>query len=62
MARCRSDQIVFSQGDPTDTVFYIQKGNVEVTIVSEQVKEAVVAIPERMNSLAKDVSQARHRK
>jgi CRP/FNR family cyclic AMP-dependent transcriptional regulator len=38
------DQIVFSQGDPADAVFYIQKGKVKITVVSEQGKEAVVAI------------------
>jgi CRP/FNR family cyclic AMP-dependent transcriptional regulator len=42
--RYRKDQIVFSQGDPADAVFYIQKGKVKVTVVSEQGKEAVVAI------------------
>jgi CRP/FNR family cyclic AMP-dependent transcriptional regulator len=40
----RKDQVVFSQGDPPDAVFYIQKGKVKVTVVSEQGKEAVVAI------------------
>jgi len=38
------DQTVFVQGDTADTVFYIQKGKVKVTVVSEQGKEAVVAI------------------
>jgi CRP/FNR family transcriptional regulator, cyclic AMP receptor protein len=38
------DQIVFSQGAPADAVFFIQKGKVKVTVVSEQGKEAVVAI------------------
>jgi CRP-like cAMP-binding protein len=38
------DQIVFSQGDPADAVFYLQKGKVKITVVSEQGKEAVVAI------------------
>jgi len=28
-------QIIFSQGDPADAVFYIQKGKVKVTVVSE---------------------------
>ena len=42
----RKDQIVFSQGDPADAVFYIQKGKVKITVVSEQGKEAVVAILE----------------
>ncbi|MDZ5697509.1 Crp/Fnr family transcriptional regulator [Chelativorans sp. M5D2P16] len=37
-------QTVFSQGDPADAVFYIQKGKVKVTVVSEQGKEAVVAM------------------
>src|SRR6202023_1026376 len=36
--------IVFSQGGPADAVFYIQKGKVKITVVSEQGKEAVVAI------------------
>jgi CRP-like cAMP-binding protein len=40
----RNEQIVFSQGDPADAVFYIQKGKVKLTVVSEQGKEAVVAI------------------
>jgi CRP/FNR family cyclic AMP-dependent transcriptional regulator len=44
IARYRKDQIVFSQGDPADAVFYIQKGKMKVTVVSEQGKEAVVAI------------------
>ncbi len=39
-----TDQLVFSQGDPADSVFYIQKGRVKLTVVSDQGKEAVVAI------------------
>jgi CRP/FNR family cyclic AMP-dependent transcriptional regulator len=42
--RYRKDQIVFSQGDPADAVFYIERGEVKFTVVSEQGKEAVVAI------------------
>jgi len=37
-------QIIFSQGDPADAVFYLQKGKVKVTVVSAQGKEAVLAI------------------
>jgi CRP/FNR family cyclic AMP-dependent transcriptional regulator len=40
----RREQIGFSQEDPADAVFYIQKGEVKITVVSEQGKEAVVAI------------------
>lgn len=39
-----ADQIVFRQGDPGDSVFYIQKGKVKLTVVSDQGKEAVVAL------------------
>ena len=41
---CRKDQIVFRQGDPSDAVFYIQSGKAKKTVVSEQGKEAVVAL------------------
>jgi CRP-like cAMP-binding protein len=40
----RKNQNVFSQGDIADSVFYIQKGKIKVTVVSEHGKEAVVAI------------------
>ena len=40
------NQHVFEQGDVADAVFYIQKGRVKLTVVSEQGKEAVVAILE----------------
>src|SRR6202035_839548 len=40
------NQNVFEQGDIADTVFYIQKGKVKLTVLSEQGKEAVVAILE----------------
>ena len=44
MSKCRKGQVVFSQGDTASAVFYIQKGKVKITVVSEQGKEAVVAI------------------
>src|ERR1700682_4743119 len=40
------NQNIFSQGDVADTVFYLQKGRVRLTVLSEQGKEAVVAILE----------------
>jgi CRP-like cAMP-binding protein len=39
----RKDQIVYGQGD-ADSVFFIQSGKVKKTVVSEQGKEAVVAV------------------
>ena len=44
ISKYRRNQMVFSQGTPADAVFYIQKGKVKVTVVSEQGKEAVVAV------------------
>jgi CRP-like cAMP-binding protein len=40
------NQKIFEQGDIAETVFYIQKGKVKLTVLSEQGKEAVVAILE----------------
>jgi CRP/FNR family transcriptional regulator, cyclic AMP receptor protein len=44
VATYRENQIVYAQGDPADSVFYIHSGQVKVTVISEQGKEAVVAI------------------
>jgi CRP/FNR family cyclic AMP-dependent transcriptional regulator len=41
------DQIIFSQGDAADAVFYILEGKVKLTVLSVKGKEAVVAILER---------------
>jgi CRP/FNR family cyclic AMP-dependent transcriptional regulator len=38
------DQKIFSQGGPSDAVFYLRKGRVKITVLSEQGKEAVIAI------------------
>ena len=35
---------LFSQGNPGDTVFYIQKGQVKLTVISQSGKEATVAL------------------
>src|ERR1700684_4083941 len=40
----RKGQIVYTQGEPADSVFYTQSGKVRKTVVSEQGKEAVVAL------------------
>ncbi|MFZ0198786.1 MAG: Crp/Fnr family transcriptional regulator [Candidatus Sulfotelmatobacter sp.] len=37
-------QTIFVQGDPSDAVFYIQKGKVRLTVVSKAGKEAVIGI------------------
>lgn len=40
----RKNQVIFSQGDPGDAIFYIHKGKVKLTTVSSTGKEAVIAI------------------
>ncbi len=40
----RKGQIVYAQGTPADSVFYIQSGRVKKIVVSEQGKEAVVGL------------------
>jgi CRP-like cAMP-binding protein len=42
----RKNQIIFAQGEVADSVFYLKKGRVKLTVISEQGKEAVVAILE----------------
>jgi CRP-like cAMP-binding protein len=39
-----SGDVIFSQGVPGRTVFYIQSGTVKLTVVSKQGKEAIVAM------------------
>ena len=38
------NQIIYQQGDPADSVFYIQAGKVKLAVTSEEGKEAIVAI------------------
>jgi CRP/FNR family cyclic AMP-dependent transcriptional regulator len=40
----KSKQTFFSQGDPADSVFYLQKGGAKLTVVSENGKEATIAL------------------
>jgi CRP/FNR family cyclic AMP-dependent transcriptional regulator len=40
----QKNETVFVQGDAADTVYYIQKGKIKVTVISKHEKEAVVGI------------------
>jgi CRP-like cAMP-binding protein len=44
VSKFAANEIIFSQGEAADAVFYIQKGRVKLTVISAQGKEAVVAI------------------
>src|SRR5436190_23029490 len=43
-AKYRPQSNIFLQGDPADAVFYIEKGRVQLTVVSEHGKEGVIAM------------------
>jgi CRP/FNR family cyclic AMP-dependent transcriptional regulator len=44
---CRDKEVVFSQGDKADAVFYIQGGTVKLTAVSAGRKKAIIALLQR---------------
>jgi len=44
ISKYRKNGIIFSQGDLADSVFYIRDGKVKITVISEQGKEAIVAV------------------
>jgi CRP-like cAMP-binding protein len=41
---CGTDRNVFRQGQPADSLFYIRRGKIKLTVTSQQGKEAIVAI------------------
>jgi CRP-like cAMP-binding protein len=44
VAKFRKRQAIFSQGEPANSVIYILKGNIKLTVVNESGREAVVAL------------------
>jgi len=44
LAQYGAEAAVFSQGDPADSIFYIRKGKIKLSVVSRQGKVAVVAM------------------
>jgi CRP/FNR family cyclic AMP-dependent transcriptional regulator len=44
LVRYRMKQLIFTQGDDADAVYYLQKGQVKLSVVSKQGKEAVIAL------------------
>ena len=41
----RKGEKIFSQGDPADSIYFIQSGRIKITVVSAAGKEAVLAMP-----------------
>jgi CRP/FNR family transcriptional regulator, cyclic AMP receptor protein len=44
LSKYKENEIVYAQGDPAGSVFYIQRGKIKVTVISKLGKEAIVAI------------------
>jgi CRP-like cAMP-binding protein len=42
--KLRPREAAFRQGDPADAVFYVQTGRIQLTVVSDQEKEGVIAL------------------
>jgi CRP/FNR family cyclic AMP-dependent transcriptional regulator len=40
----KEDTVIFSQGEAAKSIFYINKGKVKLTVLSEQGKQAIVAV------------------
>jgi len=41
---CGMDRSVFRQGQPADSLFYLRRGKVKLAVISQQGKEAIIAI------------------
>ena len=57
----KKNQVLFSQGDPADAVFYIKKGTIKLTVVSQRGKEAAVALLEAGNFVGESCIAAAER-
>jgi CRP/FNR family cyclic AMP-dependent transcriptional regulator len=42
--KMRKNESIFRQGDPADAVFYVRSGRIQLTVVSDQGKEGIIAL------------------
>jgi CRP/FNR family cyclic AMP-dependent transcriptional regulator len=59
ICKYRKGQVVFSQGDPGDAVFYIQKGRAKLTVFPSMARKWLLQFLEWRNSSARDVLPGR---
>ena len=57
----KKNQVLFSQGDPADAVFYIQKGSVKLTVLSQRGKEATLSLLDAGNFVGESCVAAAER-
>lgn len=55
ISKYHKGQVIFSQGDVGDAVYYVQKGKIKLSVVSQRGKEAVVGLLGAVTFLAKGV-------
>jgi CRP-like cAMP-binding protein len=57
----KKNQVLFSQGEQADAVFYIQKGSIKLTVVSHRGKEATLSLLTARNFVGEScVARAEH--
>ncbi|HUI14295.1 MAG TPA: Crp/Fnr family transcriptional regulator [Xanthobacteraceae bacterium] len=44
LSRLRSGTVLYSQGEPADSMYYLQDGQVQITVVSSQGKEGILGV------------------
>jgi CRP/FNR family transcriptional regulator, cyclic AMP receptor protein len=50
----KKGQVIFSQGEPAESVFYIQRGKIRVSVISTSGKEATIALLSEKNFLGEE--------
>jgi CRP/FNR family transcriptional regulator, cyclic AMP receptor protein len=53
-------ELIFRQGDPADSVFYIQKGRVKISVTSPHGKEATIALQSQGGFIGEECIAASH--
>lgn len=61
LVELKKNQVLFAQGDPADTVYYIKKGTIKLTVLSQRGKEAAVALLESGNFVGESCVAAEER-
>ena len=56
----KQDEVAYAQGDPADTIFYVQRGRLKVTVTSPNGKEATIGLVDAGEFLGKDCMVSAH--
>jgi CRP/FNR family cyclic AMP-dependent transcriptional regulator len=56
----RKKHVIFSQGDKSDSLFYIESGSVKLTIVSREGNEAIISVAEAGSFIGEGCISSEH--